>query len=186
MPFPVKANGVKGVLEVANEGAQGCEAASIGELMMAQKVVDNTRIVYDSPVKTIEELQYCCYSTDKSGNRVYLINVDNFAELENIAQLHKKLPIKTHVGIRFNPQVGAGSISHLSTGVATSKFGIDILDYREEIINAFITYKDFLCGLHVHTGSQGIPLELMVAGVKAIVDLADEMNAKLRNTKCFV
>lgn len=186
MPFAVKANGLKGVLEVANEGAQGCEAASIGELMMAQKVVDNTRIVYDSPVKTIEELQNCCYSTDKSGNRVYLINVDNFAELENIAQLHKKLPIKTHVGIRFNPQVGAGSISHLSTGVATSKFGIDILDYREEIINAFITYKDFLCGLHVHTGSQGIPLELMVAGVKAIVDLADEMNAKLRNTKCFV
>lgn len=175
--FAAKANPLRGVLEVIKNAGLGCETASFGEVLMSQKVFGLDKIVYDSPVKSLEELMYCCYTVDANGNGMYLINVDNFPELERIAALHKEKPIKATVGIRINPQLGAGTIGQCSTALATSKFGIGLNDQRAKIIAAFTEHKEFLKAVHVHTGSQGIGLTMMVAGVKAIVDLADEVNA---------
>lgn len=177
--FAAKANPLRKVLQVAKEANLGCETASLGEVMMSQKVFDNSTIVYDSPVKSLEELKHCCYSIDHNGNGMYLINVDNLPELERIAALHKAAPIKATIGIRINPQLGAGSIGQLSTALATSKFGIGLHDHRSQLVAAFAEHKDFLKAVHVHTGSQGIGFAMMTAGVKAITDFADEVNHQL-------
>ena len=77
----VKANPLVRVMEWAREvkGLNiGVEAASIGEVWLALRAgFSPRRIVYDSPVKTHEEL-------DMALRKGVHINVDNFSELKRI------------------------------------------------------------------------------------------------------
>lgn len=82
------------------------------------------------------------------------------------------------LGLRVNPQVGAGSIGAMSTASEHSKFGEPLRDAggRERLLAAFSRYS-WLSRLHVHVGSQGCPLDLIAAGVHAVWELAEEINA---------
>ena len=82
------------------------------------------------------------------------------------------------IGLRINPQVGAGTNAQLSTGVATSKFGIGLADSRAEIVAAYERHA-WLSMVHVHSGSQGVSFELAAKGLRSIVDLALEVNDAL-------
>ena len=82
------------------------------------------------------------------------------------------------IGIRVNPQVGAGTIAAMSTATRTSKFGIALDDpgNRERILAAY-RERPWLTCVHTHVGSQGCPLELIAGGVAKAVALAGEINA---------
>lgn len=80
------------------------------------------------------------------------------------------------IGLRINPQVGEGSIAALSTAGLVSKFGIPLLEAREEVLAAFGRHP-WLNALHLHVGSQGVPLELTVEGVAAVWGLLEEIEA---------
>jgi diaminopimelate decarboxylase len=170
--FAAKANPLVGVLDVMKANGMGCETASMGELAVAERVFQSNQIVFDSPVKTLEELRHAVY-------RPMYINLDNFQELERVAFLHAEKPIVATVGLRINPQLGSGTIGALSTGAATSKFGIGLLDARQEVLAAFRDHN-FLSMLHIHTGSQGIGLTMMVEGVKSLVGLAEEIGEQVK------
>jgi diaminopimelate decarboxylase len=79
--------------------------------------------------------------------------------------------------MRVNPQLGAGSIGAMSTATATSKFGVALRDEgaRGWIVQAFLD-RPWLTRLHCHVGSQGMPLEQMLAGIKTAYELAEEIN----------
>ena len=173
--FAAKANPLFGVLKVIRDAGMGCETASIGEFTIAQRVFPNEKIIFDSPCKTTEELA--------AALRVpCFINLDNFDELARVARIVSADPaaVRATVGLRINPQLGYGSNATLSTGTKTSKFGIGLNDFKEQIIEAFNTHS-FLAMLHVHTGSQGIGLRMMVDGVKSIVDLAQVIGTQVRH-----
>ncbi|KPA75980.1 putative bacterial-type diaminopimelate decarboxylase [Leptomonas pyrrhocoris] len=181
--FAVKANPLEAVVRIAKEESFAAETASIGEFHIAEKVYGAggaDRIVFDSPAKTLEELAHAlplpCY-----------LNVDNLVELERIVALSEgrvagfpKIPVKATLGIRINPQtVVQTKNTALATGGKISKFGVSLhdADHKERIVDAFVKYHDSLNlkMLHVHSGSQGLSLDTMVAGVKAIVEeLADD------------
>ena len=82
------------------------------------------------------------------------------------------------IGFRVNPQIGSGRISSTSTATQTSKFGYPLADgdNHQKLLEI---YRDrpWLTSIHTHSGSQGCPLELMARGIRAIVDLADEINS---------
>ncbi len=104
--FAVKANPLSCVLDLLVQSGMALETASIAEFEAARRALahaklDTSRIVFDSPAKTLQELRIAVYS------RCYL-NVDNFQELERVAQLHAQQPVTACIGIRINPQVGAG------------------------------------------------------------------------------
>jgi diaminopimelate decarboxylase len=82
------------------------------------------------------------------------------------------------VGLRVNPQIGGGSIGAMSTATATSKFGVALRDpgAEEWVLRAYAD-RPWLNRLHTHTGSQGVPLELMTAGVRAAYELAERVNS---------
>jgi diaminopimelate decarboxylase len=173
--FAAKANPLFGVLTVVRDAGMGCETASLGELTMALRVFPPEKIIFDSPCKTHEELGMAlrlpCF-----------VNLDNFDELDRVSRIIGSLPegaLKATVGLRINPQLGYGSNATLSTGTKTSKFGIGLDDCRAKIVAAFKSHS-FLSMLHVHTGSQGIGLRMMVDGVKAIVDLAEEIGPQVQ------
>ncbi|MCP9211279.1 diaminopimelate decarboxylase [Streptomyces cucumeris] len=175
--FAVKAAALVPVLRLLADEGLGCEVASPGELALARAAgVPPERIVLDSPAKTTGELR------EALAARI-AVNADNPEELDRldalIAPRGDTTPATPHgpVGLRVNPQVGGGSIDALSTATATSKFGIALQDpgVRERVVRA-VAERPWLTRLHAHTGSQGIPLELMTAGVRAVYELAEEIN----------
>lgn len=158
--FAAKANSLKPVLAEFAAGDFGCETASIGEFEMATRVFPVDRIVFDSPVKTHEELERALYAGG-------FLNVDNFQELDRVAALHAARPVKAVVGIRVNPQIGAGAFGVTSTGTSTSKFGVGLVENADRIVDAFKQHA-FLRMLHVHTGSAGIDVSMAVDAIATI------------------
>ncbi|MFJ9813582.1 diaminopimelate decarboxylase [Streptomyces sp. NPDC101158] len=171
--FAVKACPLVPVLRLLHEAGLGVEVASPGELALARAAgVPPTRTVLDSPAKTPAELRQALALG-------IAVNADNLQELERLDALVASAPTASPLGIRVNPQVGAGSIGALSTATATSKFGVALRDEgaREAVVRAYLD-RPWLTRLHTHTGSQGVPLALMAEGVGTAYALAEEINAK--------
>ena len=172
--FAVKAAPLVPVLRLFDTLGLGCEVASPGELALAQAAgVSPARTVLDSPAKTAAEL--------RDALRLGIaVNVDNPQELTRLDALRGEQPVGRAlppVGLRINPQTGGGSIDAMSTATATSKFGVALGDEgaRAWVLKAY-RQRPWLNRLHVHTGSQGMPLALMADGVEAVYRLAEEIN----------
>ncbi|MEU8999070.1 diaminopimelate decarboxylase [Streptomyces caniferus] len=171
--FAVKAASLVPVLRLLAQEGLGCEVASPGELALARAAgVPVERTVLDSPAKTLAELR-------EALALGIAVNADNAEELARIDALMASAPSRAPIGLRVNPQIGGGSIGAMSTATDTSKFGVGLRDegVREWVVQAFLA-RPWLTRLHAHVGSQGMPLELMAAGVRALFDLAEEINEK--------
>ncbi|MET9442399.1 diaminopimelate decarboxylase [Streptomyces sp. NPDC006610] len=172
--FAAKANCLVPVLEQVRLHGMGCEVASAGELAQALEAgFEPAHIVFDSPAKTRAELVHAL-------SLGVAVNADSFQELDRIDDILATRPSDSRIGVRVNPQVGAGAISAMSTATATSKFGIPLEDEgnRRRLLQA---YRDrpWLTWVHTHVGSQGCPLDLIARGIAKAVDLAEEINAHL-------
>ncbi|UUS31436.1 diaminopimelate decarboxylase [Streptomyces changanensis] len=174
--FAVKAAPLVPVLRLLREEGLGAEVASPGELALARAAgVPPQLTVLDSPAKTPTELR-------EALTLGTAVNADNPQELARLDPLVAALTgaggTPPPVGLRVNAQVGGGSIGALSTATDTSKFGVPLRDdgAREWIVRAFLE-RPWLTRLHTHSGSQGVPLALMATGVRAVYELAEEINA---------
>ncbi|MCP3820530.1 diaminopimelate decarboxylase [Streptomyces sp. A3M-1-3] len=170
--FAVKAAPLVPVLRLLSAAGIGCEVASAGELALARAAgVLPSRTVLDSPAKTPGELR-------EALALGIAVNADSAQELARLDAFVPTAPAGPPLGLRVNPQIGGGSIGALSTATATSKFGVAL---RDEGARAWVvrTYRErpWLTRLHTHTGSQGVPLELMAQGVREVYELAEEINA---------
>lgn len=169
----VKANPLIKVLEKFKKYNTGLETASLAELFIAEKLgFKADKIIFDSPSKTQEEIEYAL----KLG--VHL-NADSFKELTRISKAYCKSKSTSNIGLRINPQVGSGTIKSTSVADKISKFGIPLLEHKQEIIQAFLNYK-WLNGIHLHIGSQGISIDLLLEGLKSVFDLVVEINLLLQ------
>lgn len=169
----VKACPLTKILSKIKDIGVGAEVASLPELHLAEMAgFDPGNIVFDSPCKTRAEIEYAL----KAG--VYL-NADSFDELDRIDEILKTVHSKSIVGVRINPQVGTGSIKATSVAGTISKFGIPINNNKEKITAYFLKY-DWLRGIHVHIGSQGCPVPLVIEGIRKVLDLAVEINKNLK------
>lgn len=168
----VKAMPLPSVLRKLAMMGTGLEVASFPELLLAMNSgIEPGKIVFDSPVKTVQEVEFAI------KNGIHL-NADSLFELERIAEISNSIPVKGVCGLRINPQAGTGKIEILSVAGDYSKFGIPIKIYRDEVINAYLRHE-WLTGIHVHVGSQGCELSLLLKGIKTVYDLALEINQHL-------
>ncbi|MFD5148539.1 diaminopimelate decarboxylase [Streptomyces sp. NPDC058401] len=169
--FAVKAAPLVPVLRLLADAGLGCEVASPGELALARAAgVPPERIVLDSPAKTAAELR-------EALALGVAVNADNRQELERLDALVARTATTSPIGVRINPQTGAGTIDALSTATATSKFGIALRDpgARAWLVRAYLD-RPWLTRLHTHSGSQGVPLPLIAEGVRELYSLAEEIN----------
>jgi len=176
--FAVKANPLVGLLAMIREAGMGCEVASPGEFALAVAAgLDPEEIVFDAPAKRTADIE-------RALSLGVTINVDNFQELERIAEVRSRTPTTSRIGLRVNPQIGTGAILSTSTASATSKFGVPIgsVAARAEVIRAFIDHP-WLTALHVHSGSQGVELELNARCIQAVTELADEIDSKIGESR---
>lgn len=158
----VKANPIVEVLRAVVATGAGLEAASWEEVRLAVAAgCPGDRIVFDSPAKTDVELR-------EALELGVWLNADSAGELARLESIG--VPDGARIGLRVNPELGAGSIGATSTVTSTSKFGVP-LRAAEELVARF----GFLSGLHVHTGSQGVGLELIGAAVRATSAMVDRL-----------
>ncbi|MCE7079631.1 diaminopimelate decarboxylase [Streptomyces sp. ST2-7A] len=172
--FAAKANCLVPVLAELRSLGMGCEVAGAGELSRALEAgFPPERIVFDSPAKTLSELRWAL----EAG---VSLNIDNFQELERVADLLRDDPPRAPIGVRVNPGVGGGAIEAMSTATETSKFGIPLTDEvaRERLLRAFRDHP-WLTRLHTHVGSQGCPVDLIARGVAGTVAFAGEIDRVL-------
>ncbi len=166
----IKANPLPSVLRVLCRKGFGAEAASFPEILIAEASGFPTeRIVFDSPAKTVREL-------DEALSRGVHINADSLEELKRIERLPARHHSGSRIGIRINPQIGEGSIATTSVASMASKFGVPLKEKRAGVLEAFRAYP-WLTGIHVHVGSQAYPVELLVRGVSAVMQLVEEIEA---------
>ncbi|MFJ2371270.1 diaminopimelate decarboxylase [Streptomyces sp. NPDC087769] len=176
--FAAKACGLVPVLRLLADAGMGCEVASPGELEQALAAgFRYDRLVFDSPAKTVAELEFALAHG-------IAINLDNFQELARVDRLLAGREAAGPIGIRVNPQVGAGAIGAMSTATATSKFGVALRDPGavDAVTEAFERHR-WLNRLHAHVGSQGCPLPLIAEGIRAAYELAERINDRLGHAR---
>ncbi|MEI7896338.1 MAG: diaminopimelate decarboxylase [bacterium] len=171
----VKANPLTRIMELARGVSPniGVESASAGEVAMALHAgYRPDQVVFDSPVKTISDLKFALA-------RGVRLNIDNLHELERVNSILPPGPWTSSgsVGIRINPQIGVGTILESSVAGEYSKFGVPIRYYRSGLEQAFLTYP-WLTGVHLHVGSQGCPVQMLVDGIGVLYDFVVEINHK--------
>ncbi len=96
------------------------------------------------------------------------INIDNLSILE---QIGAKYGSDIAVSIRINPHIMGGGNLKISTGHVDSKFGISMyqLPHIQRIID---TYKMRVDGLHMHTGSDILDIDVFLKGAEIMFDAA--------------
>ncbi len=112
-----------------------------------------------------------CVSLDEIDEAVALgvrVNIDNISILE---QFGIKYGSSVPICIRINPHIMAGANNKISTGHIDSKFGISIyqMPHVERIIE---TNKMKVEGLHMHTGSDILDIEVFLKGVEILLETA--------------
>ncbi|MBS1544855.1 MAG: diaminopimelate decarboxylase [Bacteroidetes bacterium] len=98
------------------------------------------------------------------------INLDNLPMLEKFgAKYGNSYPCC----LRLNPNIMAGGNYKISTGHSHSKFGINILQ-KESILNNIKRYNIQVNGLHIHTGSEILDLDVFQKMSDILFGLAEE------------
>jgi diaminopimelate decarboxylase len=176
----VKACPLPALLRPAIGEGFGLEVASEGELALAHRLaVPEDRVVFDSPAKTRREIAAAL-------SRGHRLNIDNLEELARIAAIMEspEPPRPSSIGIRVNPSLSGASIAATFTAARGAKFGVDLDEDRGAILEAFAAHR-WLDGLHVHAGSQGVPLSMLVDAIARVVDLALEIGARGGKVRVF-
>lgn len=101
------------------------------------------------------------------------INLDNLSALEKFG---KKYASQYPCGIRLNPHIMAGGNIKISTGHSHSKFGISIQQVPE-LIQVVEKYKINVSGLHIHTGSEIIEIDVFLKMAEILFDIAKKFPA---------
>lgn len=112
-----------------------------------------------------------CVSLDEIEEAVSLgvrVNIDNISILEQFGHKYGK---KVPVCIRINPHIMAGANHKISTGHIDSKFGISI--YQMPHVSRIIETNGMKVeGLHMHTGSDILDIDVFLKGVEILLETA--------------
>lgn len=158
--FACKALNNINVLKYFKSLGAGLDCVSIQEVWLGLKAgFDPKQIMYTPNCVSLEEIDLAV----KEGVQ---INIDNTSILE---QFGTKYGSSIPVCVRINPHVMAGGNLNISTGHIDSKFGISIYQMRhvERIIK---TTKLVVNGLHMHTGSDILDVEVFLRGAEILFE----------------
>ena len=176
--YSVKANSNLSILKVLLELGAGFDIVSLGELERVIKIgAQPEKIIYSGVGKSEEEI----IRSLEYG--IHCFNVESFSELERINSIAAKLNKVAPVSIRINPNIDPGSHEFISTGVETTKFGINLKNMMDAFIYANNEKSIELLGIDYHIGSQIEsldPFKEAIVSVKKIVDQLKENNINIK------
>ena len=172
--YASKALNTMAILKLVNNLGLGIDTVSGGELYTALKTNINPNFIeLHGNGKTLEELKMAI------TNNIYSIIVDNFAELELIAEIAKKEQKEVFVSIRLRPNIDVHTNKKVKTAILDCKFGFTF-DEAIEVIkiiqkNKFIKLR----GLHCHLGSQIFDRKPYTLLIKTLMDFSLKIKQEL-------
>jgi diaminopimelate decarboxylase len=160
--FACKALGNINILRFFNRLGSGLDAVSIQEVQLGLKAGFNPRdIIFTPNCVSIEEIQ-------EGASLGVRINIDNISILEQFGHIYgNSIP----VCIRINPHIMAGGNTKISTGHIDSKFGISIYQLPH-VLRVVETNRMKVEGLHMHTGSDILDVEVFLRGTEIMLETA--------------
>ena len=168
--YSVKANSSLSILKLLSDLGAGFDIVSIGELERVIKVGANPKkIVYSGVGKSESDIK----KSLELGIRC--INVESFAELERINKIAKNLKVKAPVAIRVNPNIDPGSHEYISTGLESTKFGINLKNMMDAFIYANEQQFIDLIGIDYHIGSQIETIEPFIEAIISVSKIIKEL-----------
>lgn len=154
------------ILKLFRKEGAGLDTVSIQEVWTGIRAGFAPQdIIYTPNCVSMEEIRMAVDAGVK-------INIDNLSILEQFGHEFPDIP----VCIRINPHIIAGGNNKISVGHIDSKFGISIhqIPHAQRIVEATgLKVK----GLHMHTGSDILDIEVFSQGVDIIFDVAKKFEA---------
>jgi diaminopimelate decarboxylase len=149
------------ILKLLKNQGSGLDTVSIQEVRLGLEAGFNPQeIIYTPNNVDIEEYK-------KAAELGVKINIDNLSMLEQFGQSHPNYP----VCIRINPHIMAGGNSNISVGHIDSKFGISMhqVPHIQRVVeNTGLKVE----GVHMHTGSDILDIEVFLEGAEILLDIA--------------
>ena len=152
------------ILKLLKNCGSGLDTVSIQEVKIGLKAgFDPKEIIFTPNGISIAEI-------NEAATLGVVINIDNISILEQFGNQHGgNIPIC----IRINPHILAGGNYQISTGHIDSKFGISIHQLRhvERVVE---TTGLNVTGLHMHTGSEILDIDVFLRGVNILFGVAEK------------
>lgn len=170
--YALKANANLALLNIISSAGLGADCVSGEEIEVASETgFPVEKIVFAGVGQSDEEIRIGI----KFG--IFCFNVESPEELEIINELAKEKGKVANVAFRINPDIGAHTHAHITTGLAENKFGIYMSDMTTMIRKAAGLSNVKCIGLHFHIGSQILDMDDFTALCKRINDLQTELDA---------
>ncbi len=147
--FSVKANSNQAILKLMNSLNIGADVVSVGELKRSLSAgFPPSKIIFEGVGKSKEDLIYAIQKN------IRLINTESLEEIKLLQKFALEKNKIVDIGVRLNPNIDGGTISKISTGKKTDKFGIEINEI-ENIVSLVSNCSNLnLIGISCHIGSQ--------------------------------
>lgn len=169
--YAVKANANAEVLRIIAEAGLGADCVSGGEIQAALNAgFPAEHIVYAGVGKADWEIKLALQ------HQIGYFNVESHEELQIIRSIAREMNCKAKVCFRINPNVGAHTHAHITTGKAENKFGIDKDDLLTILKEAMADEVLSVVGLHFHIGSQILDMSDFEALALRINDIQNQLD----------
>jgi len=152
------------VLKVFKKLGAGLDTVSIQEIKLGIKAGFSPKdIVFTPNCISLEEL---CEAAELGVK----VNIDSLSMLDKFgAKYGHSVP----VGVRLKPNVMGGGNIKISTGHIDSKFGISVKDLNK-ILEIVDLHRMKIDGLHMHTGSDIMDIEVFIKSANVMFSIAGE------------
>jgi diaminopimelate decarboxylase len=159
--YAVKALSNIAILQLLKSIGSNIDTVSIQEVKLGLYAgFEPNQIIYTPNGVSFEEIE-------EVAQLGVQINIDNLSILEHFGAKHPTVP----VCIRINPHVMAGGNSNISVGHIDSKFGISI-HQMPHILRIVENTKMHINGIHMHTGSDILDIEVFLYAAEILFDAA--------------
>jgi diaminopimelate decarboxylase len=168
--YAVKAFTSRAMIQLVAEEGLNLLVATGGELHVCLSAgIPGDRIAFHGNNKSDDELSLAVSSA------VWLVNVDNPAELERLDPIARAAGVVQRVLLRVIPGVGAGAHEAIRTGAAGTKFGMPLSAVSGAVRRAMELPNVYPMGIHAHIGSQVLEPEPYLAAVEVVLDLLERL-----------
>lgn len=169
----MKANSSRAILKLLLKMGSGLDIVSGGELYRALAAgADPQRIVFSGVGKTAAEIKMAL----EAG--ILMFNVESEGELRRIAEVAQQLGRTAPVALRVNPDIDPKTHPYIATGLAQSKFGIELEQARRLFGWAHQHPALEVIGVDCHIGSQITELQPFLDAFERVRELVLELKAQ--------
>lgn len=163
--YAVKANSNISILKYFKTLKAGIDTVSIQEVQLGLAAGFLPEdIIYTPNGVSLQEIE-------KVAELGVQINIDNLSILEQFGHHYPKIP----VCLRINPHIMAGGNRNISVGHIDSKFGISI--HQVPLIKRIVENTGMhINGIHMHTGSDILDIDVFLAATEILFNTAKEFN----------